>query len=141
MVEEAKLTVLVCQRCGSGFLLTSTYLEWLARHGLQVVQPVSCPTCMIKYGPSHKVSGKVKWFRANKHYGFIESDSGGDVFFQRQQIINLNSHAPTKGTRVRFHVHDTWRGPEALNVELLEDPTSHDRKDSQESATVPDTGH
>jgi len=124
--EPVKLTVLECQRCGSGFVLTSTYLDWLARHGLKIVQPILCPTCMVRHGPSPKHSGTVKWFRPKKRYGFIESRSGEDVFFHRQQVVDQNGRAPTKGAIVRFHVRETWRGPEAWNVEVIPQHTPAD---------------
>jgi cold shock protein len=122
--EQAQLTVLECQRCGKGFVLTSTYTGWLTRHGLKVVNPVLCPTCMLNYGPWPKHSGTVKWFRSNKRYGFIESDAGEDVFFHQQQVVNHSRHAPGTGATVRFHVRETWRGPEALNIEVLSRPAA-----------------
>lgn len=43
-----QIQVIECQRCGRGFLLTTTYCDWLARRGTQVVVPMLCPTCFLK---------------------------------------------------------------------------------------------
>jgi CspA family cold shock protein len=87
---------------------------------------------MVKHGPSSKVTGKVKWFHSRKRYGFITSDTAGDVFFHQQQIVNNSRSVPAQDTPVRFHVRDTWRGPEALNVELLEHRPDIDRQEITE---------
>ncbi len=71
-----RLRVIVCQRCGRGFVLTATYRDWLARRGAKMVEPVLCPTCFMKNGPLPKQRGKVKWFSSRKRYGFIVAGEG-----------------------------------------------------------------
>ena len=109
--------LVVCERCGSSFILSSNHRDWLARRGVKVIQPMLCPTCFMKVGPLPKQHGVVKWFNPGKHYGFISVDEGEDVFFHQQQIVQ-SGEATLEGQTVRFHVRYAKKGPEALNVEL-----------------------
>jgi cold shock CspA family protein len=121
MGEE--LEVVVCQRCGRGFVLTVTYREFLDRWGREVVVPVLCPTCFTKTGPLPKWDGEVKWFSSRKHYGFItiEEDAATpprDVFFHQEQLLHDVQSMPEKGQSVRFHMRHSPKGLEAVNVEI-----------------------
>jgi CspA family cold shock protein len=78
-----------------------------------------CTTCFLKIGPLPKQKGEVKWFSPRKRYGFIVTNDGEDVFVHQQQILNKAGKHPHEGQGVRFHVHQTPKGPEALNVELM----------------------
>jgi len=115
-----QLRAIVCQRCGRGFVLTTTYRDFLARWGTKVVVPVLCPTCFLKAGPMPKRSGKVKWFSSRKHYGFITTGEGKEIFFHQRQILRDSRGDAQKGQTARFHVRYSPKGPEALNVELSE---------------------
>ena len=108
-----------CQRCGSGFVLTETYRDLLARRGARVILPVLCPTCFLTVGPMPKEKGEVKWFNPHKHYGFIVTDDGEEIFFHQQQILNQKGEGPQSGQKVRFHTQYRLKGPEALNVEMV----------------------
>jgi len=116
-----QLQMIVCQRCGRGFILTSTYRDLLARRGAKVVVPVLCPTCFMKAGPLPKQRGTVKWFNSRKHYGFIITEEGKEVFFHQRQILGGKGEETREGQIVRFHVRYSEKGPEALNVELGEE--------------------
>jgi CspA family cold shock protein len=75
----------------------------------------------VTNGPERKTQGSVKWFSAHKHYGFIATDEGEEVFFHERQLLANNGNGPHKGQRAQFHIHYPIKGPEALNVELFED--------------------
>jgi len=113
-----ELDVLVCQRCGRGFVLTATYRDFLARWGRQLIVPVLCPTCFLGAGPLPKEEGRIKWFSPRKHYGFITIEAGEDVFFHQQQLLKEIHDVPQKGQSARFHMRYAAKGPEALNVEI-----------------------
>lgn len=62
------------------------------------------------------MQGKVKWFNAEKGYGFIESDGGGDVFVHFSAIQSEGFKTLEEGQSVEFDVVEGNRGPQAANV-------------------------
>jgi CspA family cold shock protein len=75
----------------------------------------------MKVGPLPKQRGVVKWFNPHKHYGFISVEEGKDVFFHQRQIVKNEENKTHEGQVARFHMRYAEKGPEALNVELLEE--------------------
>lgn len=61
--------------------------------------------------------GTVKWFNAEKGYGFITVDgSGDDVFVHWSAIDGEGYRALDEGQRVQFEVGEGEKGPQAENV-------------------------
>ena len=60
--------------------------------------------------------GVVKWFNANKGYGFIKREEGQDLFVHFSSINMQGYKTLTEGDKVSFEVEDTDRGPQAKNV-------------------------
>ncbi|KJS20554.1 MAG: cold-shock protein [Clostridiaceae bacterium BRH_c20a] len=63
--------------------------------------------------------GKVKWFNAEKGYGFIESDDGKDVFVHFSAIQSEGFKTLEEGQAVEFEVTEGNRGAQAANVVLV----------------------
>jgi cold shock protein len=63
--------------------------------------------------------GTVKWFNAEKGYGFIEVEGGGDVFVHFSAITGEGFKTLDEGQSVEFNVVDGSRGPQAENVVKL----------------------
>ncbi|MET1248368.1 MULTISPECIES: cold-shock protein CspD [Sporolactobacillus] len=64
-------------------------------------------------------NGKVKWFNAEKGYGFIEVDGGNDVFVHYSAIEGDGFKTLEEGQEVSFEIVEGNRGPQAANVTKL----------------------
>jgi len=64
-------------------------------------------------------SGKVKWFSAEKGFGFLAREDGSDVFVHRDALpAGMTELKP--GQRVEFGVAEGRRGEQALSVRVLD---------------------
>ena len=63
--------------------------------------------------------GKVKWFSAEKGYGFIAREEGDDVFVHFSAIQTDGFKTLNEGEEVEFDITDGERGPQASNVTKL----------------------
>ena len=68
-------------------------------------------------------SGKVRFFDAEKGFGFIAKDGGGDVFV-RSDALPKGVTSLKPGQRVEFGVVEGRKGEQALSVQLVEPPPS-----------------
>ena len=64
-------------------------------------------------------TGKVKWFNAEKGYGFITADDGTDIFVHYSAIQGEGFKTLDEGQAVSFDVSQRDRGPQASNVVKL----------------------
>ncbi|HET6872028.1 MAG TPA: cold-shock protein CspD [Sporolactobacillaceae bacterium] len=64
-------------------------------------------------------NGKVKWFNAEKGYGFIEVEGGNDVFVHYSAIQEEGFKTLEEGQEVSFEIVEGSRGPQAANVTKL----------------------
>lgn len=65
------------------------------------------------------MTGTVKWFNAEKGYGFITDEEGQDIFVHYSSINVEGFKTLNEGDKVNFDVTDSDRGPQAANVEKL----------------------
>ena len=62
------------------------------------------------------VKGTVRWFKNEKGYGFITSESGGDVFVHHSEIQSDGYRTLEEGQAVEFEIKEGEKGPQAVNV-------------------------
>lgn len=65
------------------------------------------------------MQGRVKWFNAEKGFGFIERENGDDVFVHFSAIQQDGYKSLEEGQQVEFDIVDGARGPQAANVVKL----------------------
>ena len=71
-------------------------------------------------------TGKVKWYDAEKGFGFLSQEDGEDVYV-RSSALPDGVDGLKAGQRVEFGIATGRRGPQALSVKLLDPPPSLSR--------------
>ena len=64
------------------------------------------------------MTGTVKWFNAEKGFGFITGEDGNDVFAHFSQINKEGFKTLEEGQSVTFDVVDGEKGPQAENIDI-----------------------
>lgn len=63
-----------------------------------------------------RLTGTVKWFNDAKGFGFIQRESGPDVFVHFSAIQSNGFKSLAEGDTVEFEIVDGQKGPQAANV-------------------------
>jgi CspA family cold shock protein len=81
------------------------------------------PEKKLTKGGKVKVTGKVKWFDSTKGFGFIITEEGNDVFVNHTALPLKDGRftALKADQKVTFEITEGVRGPQAANVQLLEE--------------------
>ena len=74
---------------------------------------------ICRNGDLKMATGKVKWFNAEKGYGFITAEDVKDVFVHYSAIQSDGYKTLDEGASVQFDVTESDRGPQASNVVKL----------------------
>lgn len=64
--------------------------------------------------------GKVKWFNAQKGYGFITTEEGKDIFVHYSGITSSGFKTLEEGESVNFDLSESDKGQQAVNVTKAE---------------------
>ena len=70
----------------------------------------------ITYEEGVRRDGTVKWFNPSKGFGFIEQDTGDDIFVHQSEIQQAGFRYLNLGDRVEFEIGPGKKGPVALKV-------------------------
>ena len=65
------------------------------------------------------MTGTVKWFNAEKGFGFITTEEGTDLFAHFSQIQREGYKSLDEGQKVSFEVIEGQKGPQAGNIEVI----------------------
>ncbi len=68
---------------------------------------------------SESTTGTVKWFNESKGFGFIEQESGPDLFAHFSAIAGSGFKTLFEGQRVQFEITQGQKGPQASNIVVL----------------------
>lgn len=82
-------------------------------------------------------TGKVKWFDADKGFGFLSQENGPDVYV-RAEALPEGTTSLKAGTRVEFGIAQGRRGDQALQVRIVDAPASVSRSQSQARRKKPE---
>ena len=84
-------------------------------------------------------TGRVRYYDAEKGFGFLSKDDGGEDVFVRATALPEGVETLKRGQRVAFGVIDGKRGEQALSLTLLEPPPSlskASRKSADQMAVI-----
>ena len=70
---------------------------------------------------SNRVQGTVKWFNADKGYGFISQESGSDLFVHYSEIQGNGFRSLNEGDRVEFEITEGRKGKQASAVTVIQE--------------------
>jgi CspA family cold shock protein len=109
-----------CEECGTEFVYRIEEQRIQAEMGEDLEPPKKCPDCRekIELGPGLH-AGVVKWYRDDKHFGFITQRDGSDIFFHRSSIDG-DPEQFGENAQVWYEIGTSDRGPHAVNVHLRE---------------------
>ena len=82
-------------------------------------------------------TGKVKWYDAEKGFGFLSQEDGPDVYV-RSEALPEGTGALKAGTRVEFGIAQGRKGEQALQVRILDKPQSVARNQRDAKRKKPD---
>ncbi len=88
-----------------------------------VVRRRTAGTRSIEERVSRVPTGRVKWYDADKGFGFLAQDGGEDVYV-RKAALPAGVEALKPGQRVEFGMAEGRRGPQALSVRVVDAPPS-----------------
>lgn len=113
--------LLTCETCGKTFIYRVEEQRRQVELGFQAERPRQCEACREQEaaGPGLR-AGIVKWFREDKHFGFITQRDGSDVFFHHSGIEGDPDQVMRENAPVWYELTTTERGPQAINVHLRE---------------------
>ena len=101
------------------FVLSLFVLLLLSAYWSDAIKPTQKPTDHRSGELLERESGKVKWFNANKGFGFITRENGEDVFVHFRSIRGKGHRVLRDGQRVDFFVSDGEKGLQAEDVEVV----------------------
>lgn len=112
-------TLVTCAECGREFVFTVEKQREQVERGEELTVPEVCQACRQRINYGGKLHGRVKWFDAEKGYGFIAQDVGDEVFFHRTNVVPQDGGLPPleEGQQVLYELTETPKGPAAVQVE------------------------
>ena len=91
-----------------------------ARHGSRPTERHSASS-QVPLGQTVPIEGTVKWFSADKGFGFVAADSGGkDVFVHASALQRSGLMGLAEGQRVVMDVRQGQKGPEVGTLRLVD---------------------
>jgi cold shock protein len=109
--------------CAPAGIYSRAHFRFPARSGRGIIAATRGAQCAADSPVKEKTymtRGTVKWFNAEKGFGFIEQEGGGpDVFAHYSNIASSGYRELLEGQKVEFDVTQGQKGPQAENIRPL----------------------
>ena len=114
--------MLVCEKCGKKFVFRVEEQRRQAELGFETEPPHECSNCRASEDIEPGLrEGVIKWYRDDKHFGFVIQRDGSEIFFHRSNFLGEEpAEVLQEGTQIWYELEITDRGPMAVNVHLKE---------------------
>ncbi len=110
---------LFCERCGISFLWPVEEQNQLVRaNDRNIKAPIYCSGCRHLLPAAARERGLVKWYNAQKRYGFITRRHDPELYMHGSHLQDQRRLFP--GDLVEFSIGTNQRGPAAHAIQVLE---------------------
>lgn len=112
---------LTCKDCGKKFIYRVEEQRQQASTGIELIAPDLCSDCRREEDVTPGLRpGIIKWYKEEKHFGFVTQSDGSDVFFHRSGVDDNAAEMLNENVPVWYEVIKTERGLQAINIHIRE---------------------
>lgn len=112
---------ITCKECGNQFIYRVEEQRQQVSMGLELMTPELCPDCRVEGEITPGLRpGTVKWYRDDKHFGFLTQADGSEVFFHRSAVDGDAVEILHEDVQIWYELTKTERGLQAINIHLRE---------------------
>jgi CspA family cold shock protein len=112
---------LQCKECGNQFIYRVEEQRQQVNIGLEQIAPDLCPDCRLQDDATPGLRpGIIKWYRDDKHFGFVTQADGSEIFFHRSAVEEDAIEILHEDVPVWYEVTKTDRGLQAINIHIRE---------------------
>jgi CspA family cold shock protein len=109
----------LCKECGKQFIYRVEEQRQQDLMGVERKSPDLCPECRTQADVTPGLRpGVIKWYRDDKHFGFITQADGSDVFFHRSAVDGIAVDLLKEDVAVWYEVTKSDRGLQAINIHI-----------------------
>jgi CspA family cold shock protein len=109
----------ICKTCGKHFIYRIEEQRQQASMGIEQTTPELCPDCRLQVDDTPGLRpGVIKWYRDDKHFGFLTQADGSEIFFHRSDFEGNAAEILHENVPVWYEVTKTERGLQAVNIHL-----------------------
>lgn len=109
----------ICEKCGNAFIYRIEEQRQQENMGFNQSPPELCPECRALGDVTPGLRpGVIKWYRDDKHFGFLTQADGTEVFFHRSAVDGNAADILHEDVAVWYELTKTERGLQAINIHL-----------------------
>ena len=108
-----------CKECGTQFIYRVEEQRQQDNMGIDRTPPDLCPGCRVQEDATPGLRpGVIKWYRDDKHFGFLTQADGTEIFFHRSAVDGNATDILNEDVAVWYEVTKTERGLQAINIHI-----------------------